>query len=263
MAAIGGLLTLPVLQANTLRLEAIAHLALEKCNGRRSPTLQNASRWFKTAGAHIGHLEDPAADVFITRVILRGTNYRVFEGLHEANGHHLKHILHVVEEMSDSGKLGAAKRSCEALLNLSDLLCARAGLDAFVEGSEHPLKALPIKSVPTMKQLAARTRFSYRDLAAAGCDVQWLGRFVLAPDEQPNYWLPNERSLLDRRPLLDTGSEIVVALPSALGAAVREAVIEACMETENEFQVRTAVLGSQTEALRQNSMFRKARIPGA
>ncbi len=135
IAAIGGLLTLPVLQANTLRLEAIAHLALANCSGRRSPTLQNASRWFKSVGAHMGHLEDPAADVFLTRVILRGTNYRVFEGLHEANGHHLQHILHAVEEVPDNGKLGAAKRSCEALLVLSELLCARAGLAAFEEGS--------------------------------------------------------------------------------------------------------------------------------
>ena len=263
MAAIGGLLTLPVLQASTLRLEAIAHFALENCNGRRNPTLQNASRWFKAAGAHIGHLEDPAADVFLTRVIFRGTNFRVFEGLHEANAHHLQHILHAVEKMPDSGKLGAAKRSCEALLILSDLLCARAGLDAFVDGSERPLKDLPIKSIPTMKRLAARTRFSYRDLMAAGCHVQWLDRFVLALNEQTIFWTPNERGLLDRHPLLDTGSEIVVALPSTLGAAIREAVIETCIETGNELQIRVAVLRSQMAALRQNPMFRKARIPGA
>ena len=141
IAAIGGLLTLPVLQANSLRLEAIAHLALANCNGRQSPTLQNASRWFKTVGADMGHLEDPVADVLLTRVIFRGANYRVIEGLHEANGHHLQHILHAVEGMPDSGVLGATKRSCEALLVLSDLLCARAGLDAFVEGWERPLKA--------------------------------------------------------------------------------------------------------------------------
>ena len=263
MAAIGGLLTLPTLHANTLRLEAIAHLALANCNGRRSPTLQNVSHWFKSVGAQMGHLEDPAEDVFLTRVILRGTNYRVIEGLHEANGHHLQHILHVVEEIPDSGKLGAAKRSCEALLVLSDLLCARAGLDVFVEGSENPLMALPIKSIPPVKQLAARTRFSYRNLAAAGCDVQWLGRFVLSLDEKGNHWSPNERSLLHRHPLLDTGSEIVVALPTTLGAAVREAVIEACIETGNEPQIRAAVLDSQTDALRRNQMFRKARIPGA
>ena len=114
-----------------------------------------------------------------------------------------------------------------------------------------------------MKRLAARTTFSYRELAAVGCDVQWLDQFVLPPDERSISWSPNERGLLDRQPLLDTGSEIIVALPSALGAAVREAVIEACIESGNELQIRAAVLGSQTDAFGQNLMFRKARIPGA
>lgn len=263
IAAIGGLLTVPRLQANALRLEAIAHLVLANCNGRQSPTLQSASRWFKRVGAHIGHLEDPVADVFLTRVIFGGANYRVLEGLHEANGHHIQHLLNAVEAMPDGGILGSIKRSCEAVLVLSDLVCARADLDAFVEGSERALNALPIKSIPTMKQLAARTRFSYLDLAAAGCDANGLGRFVLPPDERCVSWSPNERSLLDRQPLLDTGSEIIVALPSALGAALREAVIETCIETGNDRQVRGAVLRSQTDALRKNLMFRKAPISGA
>ena len=263
IAAIGGLLTLPVLQANTLRLETIAHLALVNCNGRKSPTLQNASRWFKSVGARVRHLEDPAEDVFVTRVIFNGANYRIFEGIHEANGHHLQRILHAVEGMPDRGELEAAKRSCEALLVLSDLLCARAGLEVFLEGSVQPIEALPIKCIPTMKQLAALTTFSYRDLAVAGCDVQWLDRFVLPPDEQSIQWSPNERSAFDRRPLLDTGSEIIAGLPSALGAAIREAVIEMFIRTGNERPLRMELLRFQTEALYQNPMFHKVEIPGA
>ena len=262
IAAIGGLLTLPVLQANTLRLVGIAHLALANCNGRRSPTLQNASRWFKSVGRHVGSLEDPAEDVFVTRVIFNGVNYRILEGLCEANGHHLQHILHAVEGMPDGGELGALKRSCEALLVLSDLLCARAGLDAFLEGSEYPLVALPTKNIPTMKQLTARTTFSYRDLSVAGCDVQWLNRFVLPIGQRSISWSPSERSPLDRRPLLDTGSDIIVALPSGLGAAVREAVIGTSIRAENELRLRMQVLRSQTESLAQNPMFQNARIPG-
>ena len=263
IAAIGGLLTLPVLQANTLRLEALVHMALANCRGRRRPTRENAAKWFKLAGARWKHLEDPAEDVFITRVIYRGENYRIFEGIFEANGFHLQHILHAVEGMPNRGKLEAAKRCCEALLVLSDLLCARANLDAFVRGSEHPLEVLPIKSIPTMKQLATRTTFSYRDLVAAGCDVQCLGGLVLPSDEQSTSWSPNERGPLDRHPLIDTGTEIIVALPSVLSAAIRERVLETCIQTGNELQIRASISQSQTDALRQNPMFRKAHIPGA
>ena len=131
IAAIGGLLTLPVLQANTLRLEAIAHLALvhrlglrlsphDACNGRRSPTLQNASRWFKLIGAHMGHLEDPAEDVFVTRVIFNGANYRIVEGLHEANGHQWSTESDTAERVSlvqiDWRAYGSSRRSSRGCL---------------------------------------------------------------------------------------------------------------------------------------------------
>ncbi len=46
----------------------------------------------------------------------------------------------------------------------------------------------------------------------------------------------------------------------ALGAAVREAVIETCIQTGQKLQIRAAVLRSQTDALHQNPMFRKAQI---
>ena len=202
-------------------------------------------------------------DVFLKRVILGSRNYRVLEGHYEANGQHLQHILHAVEEFPDSGKLGAAKRSCEALLVLSDLLCARSGLNAYEVGPELPSKEFPIRSIPTMKRLAARTTFSYGELATLGCDVQLLDRFVLPADERRSIsWSPNERNVLDRQPLLDTGAEIITALPSALGAAIRESIIQACIETGTEFQIRAAVLRSRTDAFRKNLIFRKAGIPG-
>ena len=261
VASIGGLLTLPILQANTLRLEALAHLAIANCRGRWCPTRHHASCWFKMVGKCVSHLEDPTEDVFTTRVIFNGTNYCILEGLYEANGHHLQHILHAVEGMPNRGVFADAKQDCEVLLVLSELLCTRAGLHAFLEGSKCPLKSLPIKSMPTMKQLAARTTFSYRDLKAAGCDVQWLSRFILPPNEQGVTWSPNVQSPLYRKPLLDTGAEIIVAVPSALGAAIREAVIEMCIQTDNQLPLRAGVLQSQIEALRQNPMIRDAHIP--
>ena len=261
VASIGGLLTLPILQANTLRLEALAHLAIANCRGRWCPTRHHASCWFKMVGKCVSHLEDPTEDVFTTRVIFNGTNYCILEGLYEANGHHLQHILHAVEGMPNRGVFADAKRDCEVLLVLSELLCTRAGLHAFLEGSKCPLKSLPIKSMPTMKQLAARTTFSYRDLKAAGCDVQWLSRFVLPPDEQGVTWSPNVQSPLYRKPLLDTGAEIIVAVPSALGAAIREAVIKMFIQTDNQLQLREYVLLSQIYALRQNPMIHDAHIP--
>ena len=261
VAAIGGLLTLPILQPNSFRLEEIARLALANCNGRRSPTLQSAARWFNVVGARVGHMEDPTEDVFVSRVIFGDRNYRILEGTYEANGHYLQHILHVVEGAPERDSFMAMKRGCKTLLALSDLLCDRAGLDAFIEGSELPLKAFPISRVPTMKRLGALTTFSYHDLVISGCDVNWLGRFILSPDARNIDCIPGERSAFDKRPLLDTGSEIIVALPSALGAAIREALIESFIGTGRGVLLQMGLLQSQTEALSQNPMVHKARIP--
>ena len=261
IAAIGGLLTLPILQANLFRLEEIARLALANCGGRQSPTLKVAARWFKVVGAHVGHMEDPTEDVFVTRVIFDGRNYRILEGLYEANGHYLQHILRVVERMPRRDDFVAIKRDCKALLSLSDLLCDRAGLDAFIEGSKFPLEAFPISKVPTMKRLATLTTFSYRDLAATGCDANWLGRFILSPNVRSVGWTLGERNAFDKQPLLDTGSDIIVGLPSALGAAIREAVIESFIGTGREVLLQMELLRTQTDALSQNPMVHKARIP--
>ena len=260
IAAIGGLLTLPILQANSVRLEEIARLALTNCKGRRSPTLQVAARWFKLVGARIGHMEDPTEDVFVTRVTFNGKNYRILEGLYEANGHHLQHILHIVDQIPEGDRFVAIKRGCEALLSLSDLLCERANLEAFIDGHALPLKNFPTGNVPTMKRLATLTTFTYRDLDVAGCDVHWLGRFILKPQDQSLQWTLGERNTFDRQPLVDTGSSIIVGLPSALGAALREAVISAFIATDRELPLQMALLRSQTTTLSQNPMIRKARI---
>lgn len=263
IAAIGGLMTLPALQANTLRLEAIAHLALEHCQGRRRPTHQDAARWFRLVGSRVWHLEDPAEDVFSARVIFEGENYRVLEGLSEANAHHLQHMLHALEGMPKYGEFLAAKRGCRALLSLSELLCVQAGLEAFSEGAEFPQLALQTERLPTMRQLGERVTFSYHDLVDAGCDVRWLGRFILPPDERHVAWSPDERSAFDKRPLIDSGTEIIAALPSAFATSLREVIIETCIRTGNELPLRMAVLQSQTAALHRNPMIYSARIPGA
>ena len=262
IAAIGGLLTLPILHANILRLEAMAHLALANCNGQRNPTPKNFSRWFKLTGAHIGNLEDPAEDVCVMRVIFNGKNYRILEGLHDGNGHYLQIILTILEEMPDNGTFKALKRSSEAMLILSDLICAKAELVAFIEGSEHPLDSLPTKKIPTIKQLTARTTFLYQELANAGCDVRWLDNYFLLTDKQCISWSPGERSPLHRQPLIDSGLEIVSVLPSAIGPAIREMVIETCICTGNELRLRAELLRLQTKALSQNPMIRNIQVTG-
>lgn len=261
VAAAGGLLTVPELQANTVRLEAIAHLIVASSAGKKKPSKQDTARWFRQVGQAFAHMEDAAEDVFVGRVHIDGRNYRVLEGLAEANCHHLQHMLTAVENMPDRGVYAALKQSCRAMLALSDLVCARSGLEAFCRGGEYGLDALPVNDLPTLKTLAARVTFSVDDLAQAGISRRALGSFCLPPSQRNVGFGGYGDSWLERQPLIDFQDELVVALPSAIGTAIRRAVIETCHDARAEFALWTGLLIAQTEELALNPTISSLGIP--
>lgn len=261
IAAVGGLLTVPALQANAVRLEATAHLIVANAFGKKKPNKQDAARWFKRVGQAFARMEDAAEDVFVARVHMEGRNYRVLEGLAEANGHYLQHMLTAVENMPDHSVYGALKQSCRGMLALSDVICARAGLDAFWLGGEYGFDALPVDDLPTLKTLAERVTFSDDDLANAGISRRALGRFCLPPMERDVGIGGYGDSALERQPLIDFHDEIVVALPSAMATAIRRAVIETCLDSGAEFALRTGLLMAQTDEISLNPAISRVDIP--
>ncbi|MEW9808153.1 hypothetical protein [Mesorhizobium marinum] len=261
VAAAGGLLTVPELQANTVRLEAISHLTVAGAAGRKKPSKQDAARWFKQVGRAFAYMEDAAEDVFVARVHMDGRNYCVLEGLAEANGHHLQHMLTAVENMPNHGVYAALKQSCRSMLVLSDLICRRSGLEAFCCGGQYGFDALPVDDLPTLKTLAARVSFSNDDLSRAGVSPRAIGRFCLPPSQR-NVGLGGcGDSWLERQPLIDFQDELVVALPSAIGTAIRRAVIETCHDAGAEFALWTGLLIAQTEELALNPAISRIGIP--
>src|ERR1019366_4536778 len=98
IAAVGGLLTLPDLQANCFRLELLAHLAAAFCRGRISPLPSEIKSLFDSLDEGIcGLIEDPAESVFVGLVHTAQGNFRVFEGLREGTSFYLQCILDVLE----------------------------------------------------------------------------------------------------------------------------------------------------------------------
>lgn len=261
VAAAGGLLTVPKLQANMVRLEAIAHLVTASARGKKKPSKQDAARWFKQVGQAFAHMEDPSEDVFVGRVYFEGINYRILEGLAEANCHHLQHILTAVENIPDRGVYVTLKQSCRAMLTLSDLVCDRSELEAFCCGGEYGLDALPVSDLPTLKTLAARVTFSDDDLARAGVSRQSLGRFCLARSQRDVGFGGYGDSWLEKQPLIAFQDAIVIALPSAMGTAIRRAVIETCQSVGAEFALWNGLLIAQTEELALNPALSRIGIP--
>ena len=80
-----GLLTVPDLQSNCCRLEALVHLAIAAGSGRKRPSSSAVATWFDALGSGpCGVTEDPAEDGFTAVITSQRGNFRVLEGMWES-----------------------------------------------------------------------------------------------------------------------------------------------------------------------------------
>lgn len=97
-----GLLTVPEFQANTPRLESLAHLATMSCAGRRKAGIADFARWLNRnlGGSESFRVEDPAEDVFVSNIGTAAGNFRIFQDTFPSNVYYLEAILKPVEALS-------------------------------------------------------------------------------------------------------------------------------------------------------------------
>ena len=122
-----GLLTDPQLQANTVRIELLVHLAVAYCNGRKRPGAKDLGEWLNgNPGVNfVAAMEDPVEDVFISNVQTPEGNRRVFEGIWPSNDYYVQVVL---DTLLASGAPPLCRRllqSAFALLRLSDVVAER------------------------------------------------------------------------------------------------------------------------------------------
>ena len=183
--AFAALLTLPDLQSNCVRLEALVQLGLAIGAGARKPQPKHLIRWFADLGTgRCGAFEDPAEDVFVSLIATPRGNFRVLEGIWESGTFYLQRVIDVVEGMPTGGALGALRESVYALLTLSEAVCARASLSRHELGNPTPSQCLPVKFANAMDGLRRRVRFSPADLAALGISAGTLREFIVQPGDR-------------------------------------------------------------------------------
>jgi hypothetical protein len=118
--AFSAFLTVPELQSNCLRLEALVQLGLAVGSGARKPQPKHLMRWFADlVTGRWGAFEDPAEDVFVSLVATPRGNFRVLEGIWESGTFYLQRVIEVVERMPTTGAFAALRESVYALLSLS------------------------------------------------------------------------------------------------------------------------------------------------
>ena len=225
-ATFGGLLTVSAFQASGVRLEMLAHLALAFGRGKGKLDDKLAADAFRFLGEGVGRMEDPAEDVFVGAVRSPWGNFRVLEGLWEGGTFHLQRFVDVVANMPDDHGFEAIRATVLALLRVSDAVCARAGLERHQLGAEMPVEALPKRALPALLLRRRHLRFTARDLNAIGVNPDDLLPFFFDMDTRSA--LSGEAlgaSSLERFPIIASGGEVHLVLPTAVSSAIRYFVV--------------------------------------
>jgi hypothetical protein len=226
--ATGGLLTEPANQPATFRLEVLATLAALHASGDRKPNSEHLRDWLNGPLLHddIGQLEDPVEDVFVSNVPSPSGNLRLFDGLWGVNDVGVRALLQAVLQLGDRPWAAGTLESCMGLLQLSELVAERASIPRYAVSPGRPRQ--PIRIV-TRNLDAARARvvFTVDDLHSLGLRAAVLKPFVFMDEHRAA--LVGQglgHTALERRPLVWNGTAMVVALPTAIGAAVRRLILE-------------------------------------
>lgn len=226
--AVGGLLTESVNQPATFRLEVLATLAALHAHGERKPSAAHLRDWLNgpLLSDDIGQLEDPAEDVFVSNAPSPVGNLRLFDGLWGGNDVGVRALLQAAIQLGDRPWATGTLESCIGLLRLSELVAERSGVLRYAISPGQPCR--PVRVVTRdLDGARARVTFSIDDLHALGLRAAVLKPFVFMDEHRAA--LVGEglgHTTLERRPLVWNGEAMIVALPTAIGAAVRRLILE-------------------------------------
>lgn len=231
VAAVAGLLTVPVHQPGTIRLEVLLHLAVVHCRGDRAPTLVDVRGWVEEmlAALPVRRAEDPVEDVCVSNVIAPGGNYRLFQGVWESSDRWLQAVLDAFLHTAWGRDRLRVLAPVVALLRLSDAAAERAGLARWASPDRAEAAdafLAPDLDLPALQQ---RMTFTTADLTTLGVAVEDLRPFLLPPTARGRVRAEAlGHSTLERFPLLAVEGGLVLALPTAVSPAARRYVVEEC-----------------------------------
>lgn len=227
-ATFGGLLTVPELQSNCLRLEVLVHLSLALGHGERKPNDALIKEAFGTLDeGWCGRCEDPAEDVFAASIATPRGNFRILEGTWESAAFFLQRFLNIVESMPVTSGYDFIRDCVYAILKLSDAVCERAKLIRNQIGNDIPAAALPDKIARQLSSIRRAVRFSHADLVKLNISTDHLAVFGFNPADRNGILKETiGHSTLERYPVISRNGEFVFAMPTAVSVAIRRFVID-------------------------------------
>ncbi len=267
-ALISGLLTLPALHANTLRLEMLIHIILSHSLGNKEPIAQHIHLWLnKELGAtSFASLEDPVEDVFITNVITEVGNIRIFEGVWESSDFYLQRLLNVIRILPDGPSTRQLNREVYGILMLSEEIADRRHLNRFLPGGGNDKGSVRIPSDKELKALSKTIVFTLEDLQRLEILPADLEPFIF--DLQHTNKLKEqslEESDLQQHPIVKENDKWLVLLPNSISFAVRMHILNWMIQQGHQEEFDKNLVLEYKEFLRENpimgAVFPRGGIP--
>ena len=175
--------------------------------------------------------EDPIEDVFVTNIITSLGNYRIFEGLWTSNDFHVQKTIDILYSQTDEYK--KLLSYIFELLKLSDLIVEKSNLKRW-DYSEKTNPQGDIKLPNKLDKEINRVIFNLKDLHSLGIHLEFLTPFLFKLEDittlkKENYGY----SELESKPLIYLRDKLIVALPNAIGSAIRNYVISEFKKTNS------------------------------
>lgn len=232
-AWLGGLLTLPRLQANADRLEWATRLALGIGGDGRAPRARDLDALLNEGliDARVQFRDDPVESFFVAPVLTAWGEFRIFPGRWEGAVASTEDLLAGFLHLPDWGAKEPTLVECLSLLKLSDSVAERSRLTRREIGDGDPWGRIELPSEDRLRRLAGRVKFTRADLALTSIAEEQLQHFVLTNSDRPRLLSSRAGDTpLEIRPLVHTGTGYALVMPSAVSTAVRGRLIAAASE---------------------------------
>ena len=174
----------------------------------------------------IVNLEDPAEDVFITNIETPEGNRRVFEGIWDSTDYFVQIVLQILSNRKAPNEWSDLLVQVFALLAISDCVAERISLQRWHSEPSQPSGKVRLAPATRVADRARAITFTDSELGMLGVSRNILAPFIFRnEDKQAIAEEAIGHSSLERRPIVDFDGELVLALPHAVGSAIRRFVL--------------------------------------
>ncbi len=252
LSIVASLLTVPSLDANTLRLEALVHMVLSGATGSETPSRGTLMALLnrELGRSPCASREDPVEDVFVANVMTQKGNRLLLTGLWESIEFYIQRLYNIVCTLPTDEQTTLLLRRVEALLRLCTEICNRRNLRRFDVGEGNPGGTILLPSGRQLAELQHSVEFTCQQLANLGITEEDISPFVFQTEDTCELAeAAIEKSPLHARPIVIVGQMYVVALPSAVGNAIREHILRWMIDRGYERSLDDHLAGEYLELL--------------